>query len=316
MKKIFILALLLLVILGGWYFYNQSVTEVPKQEGDTTAASPKEATYIINGESFTLVDGFAEKETAPGSVTTNKVSVFGEPAFGDIDGDGDEDAVLILVNEPGGSGTFYYAVIAINIDGQYQGTDGILLGDRIAPQNYRVYNRRAEVNYVVRQAGEDFSVQPSVGKTLHLQFDPETQRLIEVMVDFEGEADPARMSLDMQPWTWILTRYYNDDTENFVEGNLENIVEVKPRKVDAFKLTFQENQAVSIATDCNMVSGTYTLSGNRIVFNPGATTLMFCEDSQEQEFLQMLGEAETYAFTGKGELVLELKDDKGSIIFR
>jgi hypothetical protein len=43
---------------------------------------------------------------------------------------------------------------------------------------------------------------------------------------------------------------------------------------------------------------------------------MFCEGSQEQEFSKMIAEASAYKFTSKGELILELKASKGSMIFR
>jgi hypothetical protein len=46
------------------------------------------------------------------------------------------------------------------------------------------------------------------------------------------------------------------------------------------------------------------------------STLMFCEGSQEGEFTAALGETVGYHFTGKGELILELKDKKGTVTLR
>jgi hypothetical protein len=43
---------------------------------------------------------------------------------------------------------------------------------------------------------------------------------------------------------------------------------------------------------------------------------MFCEGSQELEFGAMLGEVDSYLFTGRGELVLLFKNDSGSMIFK
>lgn len=259
--------------------------------------------YVIEGETFNLMDGLAENETAPGSATKNKLSIFGGPEYGDLDKDGDVDAFLILVNESGGSGTFYYAAIAANVDGEYKGTDSVLLGDRIAPQNFSIENGKALVNYVVRNFGEDFSVQPSVGKSLYLMLDPETLKIIEIANDFEGEANPEVMTLNMQTWKWIKTSYKNGE-------------EVTPNKADAFTLSFGPEN-VSITTDCNTISGPYEANKGQIIFGSNMiTTLMFCEDSQEQDFAAMLLEAQTYSFTSKGELVLGLKLDTGSVIFR
>jgi hypothetical protein len=43
---------------------------------------------------------------------------------------------------------------------------------------------------------------------------------------------------------------------------------------------------------------------------------MFCEDSQETEFLQMLQTVAGYSFTAKGELILALKFDSGTSVFK
>ena len=306
MKKILIPVLIALIIIIGFVYFNKNTEkEVPENPDKVSSlgSNPSNTNYSVDGESFDLVDGFAEKETAPGSSTKSRVSVFGEPSFGDIDGDGDDDAVLLLMNNPGGSGTFYYATIAVNTDGVYKGTDSILLGDRISPQNYSIENGKALVNYLTRNFEEDFSVKPSVGKSLYMKVDPKTFQLIQIASDFEGEADLNVMKLDMQPWTWIKTTYSND-------------TELKPQKPDAFKLTFKKDGSVLIGTDCNSMTATYKVDKNKITFTSGVSTLMFCEGSQEQDFAKMLTEIDSFMFTSKGELVFNLKMDSGSATFR
>lgn len=141
---------------------------------------PKNISYIVDGEVVTLTGGVTEREVAPGSASMETFRIFGEPAYGDIDGDGDDDAVLLLTRDGGGSGTFFYATVAVNTGGLYTGTDSILLGDRIAPQNFAVRNGIGEVNYADRLPSESFSVQPSMGKTLRLDIDSARFRLVEV----------------------------------------------------------------------------------------------------------------------------------------
>lgn len=296
-KKLTTIALLIIVLVAGWYFFAN--TQIEK----ATNTDPLNTTYTINGEPFVLVDGYVEKEIAPDSATKNKVSVFGEPAFGDIDRDGDDDAVLILINDSGGSGTFYYATIAANIDGEYKGTDTILLGDRIAPQTFYVEDNRAKVNYADRAHGEDFSISPSMGKSLHLQFEPETLSLIQVAVDFEGESDPNIMTLDMHTWRWIKTTYNND-------------TELVPNNTGVFTLTFKNDNSFSATTDCNSMFGEYEVTDNKITFGNVAMTEMYCEGSQELEFSSMLGEVQSYFFTSRGEMIFDLKFDSGSSVFR
>ncbi len=95
-------------------------------------------------------------------VSKSVLTVFGEPKYGDLDGDGDEDSALVLSFDNGGSGIFYYVALAARgANGGYTGTSAVLLGDRIAPQTLEIRNGRAIVNYAVRGEGEDFSVRPS-----------------------------------------------------------------------------------------------------------------------------------------------------------
>lgn len=129
-----------------------------------------------------------------------------------------------------------------------------------------------------------------------------TEQKSEVVKDFEGEASPSVMKLDMKTWTWISTAY-ND-------GKI-----IKPKLADKFKLTFK-GKTFSATTDCNGIGGEYTLSGNKITFEKMMSTLMYCEGSQEIDFSKGLTQASSYHFTSKGELVFDLKYDSGVMMFK
>ena len=43
-------------------------------------------------------------------------------------------------------------------------------------------------------------------------------------------------------------------------------------------------------TDCNNFSGSYKVDGNQLTFGEFAATMMYCEGSQESDFLKSLGE--------------------------
>ena len=47
-----------------------------------------------------------------------------------------------------------------------------------------------------------------------------------------------------------------------------------------------------------------------------AMTRMYCEGSQETEFVKMLLEVRSYFFTDEGELIFEIKLDSGVMRFR
>lgn len=122
--------------------------------------------------------------------------------------------------------------------------------------------------------------------------------------NFEGEADPSRMTLGMTTWRWQ-NALYNDGRE------------IKPKSPGAFTLKFNNDGTFSATTDCNSAGGKYSAGTNgTISFTDIFSTKMYCEGSQEAEFIQMLANSSEYLFTSKGELVLGLKFDSGSVVFR
>ena len=133
----------------------------------SSSNGPQNATYIIDGQPVTLVNGVAEQEAAPGSASKKVTKYFGNAVELDLNGDGLMDTGLILTQEGGGSGTFFYVAAALQqAGGSYQGTNAIFLGDRIAPQSTNVDpNNPAQfiVNYADRKASEPMSAQPSIG---------------------------------------------------------------------------------------------------------------------------------------------------------
>lgn len=133
-----------------------------------SVSDPLNTTYIIEGQKIRLIDGRSETKAAPDSATKVITSVFGKPVYGNIDGEGNPDAALILAHDPGGSGTFYYVAAALNVNGGYLGTRAILLGDRVALQNVSVRNGVIVVNYADYRLGEPMTTSPSVVKSKYL----------------------------------------------------------------------------------------------------------------------------------------------------
>lgn len=292
------------IIVGGTWFWLSKNIAAPQ----STSASYKNATYIFAGKPITLVNGHAEESAAPGSASKIVTDYFGNEVKLDLDGDGREDVAFLLTQQTGGAGTFYYVVAALNTPSGYKGSHAVLLGDRIAPQTTELSRNPSHknvivVNYADRAPGESFAVQPSLGKSVWLKFDPATMQFGEVVQNFEGEADPARMTLSMQTWTWISTLYNNDTT-------------LTPKKTKAFSLTFKKDGSFSATTDCNSMSGSYTTKGNQVSFGNIASTMMYCDGSQEGQFAKMLQEVQSYHFTSKGELVFDFKFDSGTMTFR
>jgi hypothetical protein len=156
------------------------------------AQDPKDATYLIEGTPVTLKGGEAQTPAAPGSASMVTTKYFGNELKADLNGDGKEDEAFILTQNTGGSGTFYYAVAAIETGSGYVGSDAYLLGDRIAPQATTLSqnpNQKGVVvfNYADRKPNEPMTATPSVGKSAYLKLD-ENMRWGVVEPNFEGEA--------------------------------------------------------------------------------------------------------------------------------
>lgn len=119
----------------------------------------------------------------------------------------------------------------------------------------------------------------------------------------EGEADPSRMTLGMTTWRWIRAEMNDGRT-------------ITPKQEGQFTLKFESGR-VTIGTDCNSMSANYTTGvDGSISFSEIISTKMYCEGSQEMEFSQFLENTSSYHFTSRGELILDLKFDSGSVIFR
>jgi len=161
MKKLILILAVVGVAIAGYFYYS------PKADNNL-ADSPKNATYIIGDKPVTLVDGKFEEEIAPGAASKRIVMAFNEPVYGDLDGDADDDALMLITDDSGGSGTFYYAVVAVNDGGKYKGTNAILLGDRIAPQTTEMRTGVAIANYADRAPGEPMTARPSIGKSAYM----------------------------------------------------------------------------------------------------------------------------------------------------
>ena len=165
----------------------------PQGQAAVPGTAYRNAQYVIEGQRITLADGLSEIDTSPGSASRIVTRYFGNELTTDLNNDGREDVVFLLTQQRGGSGTFFYAVAALNTEAGYRGSDGYLLGDRIAPQTTVVsrnprHKNVIVVNYGDRRPDEPMTAQPSVGKNVYLKLDAETARWGIVVPGFEGES--------------------------------------------------------------------------------------------------------------------------------
>jgi len=191
MNKLLLSVLAVLVVLVGGFFILNSYIYNEKQAVATS--DYKDAEYVIDGQHIKLTNGEAESEAAPGSASKIVTKYFGNDLKTDLNGDGREDIVFLLTQNPGGSGTFYYVVAALNTERGYVGSDGYLLGDRIAPQTINVSpnpNQKGVIvaNYADREVGQPMTASPTIGKSAYLKLDTTSMMWGIVEPNFEGES--------------------------------------------------------------------------------------------------------------------------------
>jgi len=300
MKKIIYIIIAIVVLVGGFFALNTFIYN--EKQGDSTAGEavtdPRNGTYIIAGEVVILKNGVSEV-TTPNSNVKVVTRYFGNELKTDLNLDGTEDMFFLLTQETDGGEASFYGVGALATSTGYVGTHAVLIGNRIAPQSTtKGEGNMVVVNYAVRTPGET----SSMGKSLWLKLDPATLQFGEVVQNFEGEANPQMMKLDMKVWNWVRTTSSATGT-------------VTPAKAGTFTLTLKRDGTFGAGTDCNGIGGNYTVNGKNIAFKDMISTLMYCEGSQEGVYRGIFEQAVSFAFSSKGELVFTLKNG-GSAVFR
>lgn len=176
-KNITGLVVAIALIVVGFFLLRQNpiVTLSTEPAEEAAVFDGKNASFTLDGESVTLVDGVAEMPAAADSASKVITRYFGNTATGDLTGDGLPDTAFLITRETGGSGLFYYAVVALKTAEGYTTTNAFFVGDRIAPQSSYIplNSQELQVNYAMRKEGEPMTARPSVGVTLLLKVTPE-----------------------------------------------------------------------------------------------------------------------------------------------
>ena len=171
-----ILFILLIVIVGIclYIFLNNKNTKIIDKDVklNTSATSTKNInfdplnfTYEVEGETIKLVGGTSTVDISPGSAEKLETVTFNKPAIGDLNHDGKNDSAVLLVQDSGGSGLFYYLVAIIDEAGVAKNTNSIFIGDRIEPKNISISNNKIRLDFVDRNIDEPMSAEPTVKKT-------------------------------------------------------------------------------------------------------------------------------------------------------
>jgi heat shock protein HslJ len=104
------------------------------------------------------------------------------------------------------------------------------------------------------------------------------------------------------PWFWVS---FSDPAVG-----LEDIPEP-----ERYQIVLNNDGSINVQSDCNMVSGSYTVEGGSITINLGPSTLVACpEDSLADQFVQNLTAAAIMFYDGP-DMLFDLKFDSGTMRF-
>lgn len=157
----------------------QVPTEAPlPQSTATAAAQPVTKEAVMNG-TYTIQDGQQTVQLSNGQYEAGQgadyvtVTVVPPVAIGDLNGDGVNDAVVVLAENYGGSGTFLSLVpVLANPEGP-KPDNGATLGDRVQVQSVTIKDGVVSVS-LLTQGPNDPLCCPSQAQTQTFQYMPGT----------------------------------------------------------------------------------------------------------------------------------------------
>lgn len=126
-----------------------------------------------------LEGGFFEEQATPGSETKLRISIGQERRFGDLNGDGAEDAVVVLISEPGGTGIFAYLAAVLNDHGRARPTAPVLLEEVLGIKDLAIHGREVWAT-VLTNAAEDQAETGGASREITRKFVVLGDRLVEV----------------------------------------------------------------------------------------------------------------------------------------
>jgi peptidoglycan/xylan/chitin deacetylase (PgdA/CDA1 family) len=134
-----------------------------------TWAQLKGATYILPENWGGPPDGLLPMEDGsftyayvPGAASVENYLLYRGVAFGDIDGDRVQDAVVVIIHSPAGTGVFYHLAAVLNDHGQPQAVRPAFLGDRIILDQVRVADGEIDLAFKTYRDDEPYGSTPTL----------------------------------------------------------------------------------------------------------------------------------------------------------
>jgi hypothetical protein len=169
MKKKLIFLLVIVLILALIYLIFQTKIGSLFTTKEHAILNPQNATYTIDNEAVTLINGTSEIDIPDSSSKKITIYLGNYEIKGDFNGDGIEDSAFLLTQNSGGSGTFFYIAAVLSTKDGYKGTNAIFFGDRISPKTLEFKNGEIIVNYLDRRIDQPMVSFPSIPTTKYFK---------------------------------------------------------------------------------------------------------------------------------------------------
>ncbi len=273
---------------------GEQMTDAPASS-ELTVEQLGNATYSgIYDESVTLTDGLYEGEPfVEGGASRPTVQLIEDTVlYGDLNGDGVDDAAMLLVENSGGSGVFTYLGAQINQDGQPVDAGTVLLGDRTQIQSGVIEDGQIVID-MVTQGPQDAMCCPTL--KLRTSYAVQDGTLAEV-----GSEEMGTVSLDdLMGTSWVLTQLAPDQP---------------PAPGTEITASFADGM-ISGSAGCNNYNAAVSSDGGQtLTVGPAASTMMACPDpamAQETAYLTALQGATQWSYL-IGQLVISTMGEDGS----
>lgn len=307
-----LVALVLATACGGPTVEAPEETELPEEKGtEETDVVPLTEEALRNGTyrldelgTISLSDGEYRDQYGEGATQVHLVGLE-MTTFGDLNGDGLEDAAVVLWWQSGGTGTFRYLAAVLNDDGAPRQAGVARLGDRARIDGLSIDAGEIVIDAVTHSPDDPMCCPTQrVEQTYAVQGDELVQTASQVISSGEAAgSDVVAADIAGMVWTW--------DRFGDATGQTDIVVPYPP----AYRLELHPDGYFDIKADCNRGGGTYTLDGSSLTLELGPMTLAECEPgSLYDEYIDLLGPVVTYAREGDS-LILNLAADGGTMKF-
>ncbi len=287
----------------------------------TSEEAVRNATYLAPGadaETVTLTNGEYVLMTEDGARPRLHVRLV-RHAPGDLDGDGDEDAAVLLAHNAGDRTILIYLHALVRDAKRATDVASRLIGDRIRVQEVRIEDGVIEADLMVRRPGEASVVEPSVPVTMRYVL---TDRgLMQIGAPAELAEAPTTVPDDargaLTRFEWELVSIRTSDGELTPPAPAQG--EAPPSLSFREELRGPEESSGRLhgSTGCNLVFGDYRATAQGALgVQSLATTLRECPRNRselQRRVLAALSAADSFSLSGDE---LEVSFGEGSLRFR